>query len=68
MADKEIIGKMLEKVILGQQSHEELVQVFTSMAAELGVEKKAPEPEPEPEPAPEPTSGDDENKSSFFGA
>ena len=44
MADKEIIGKMLEKVILGQQSHEELVQVFTSMAAELGVEKKAPEP------------------------
>ena len=76
MTDKEIIGEMLEKVILGQHSHEDLVQVFTSMAAELGVEKKAPEPEPvpepvpepEPEPAPEPASEDDENKSSFFGA
>ena len=72
MTDKEVIRAMLDKVILGHQSQSELIEVFTSMAAELGVEKDAPEPapvpEPEPEPEPEPASEDDENKSSFFGA
>lgn len=72
MADKEAIQDMLEKVVRGHHSHGKLVEVFVSMAAELGVEQKAPEPapapEPEPEPAPEPAPEDDENKSSFFGA
>lgn len=58
MADKEVIQAMLEKVVLGQESRNDLIEVFTSMAAELGVEQSAPEPEPEPE--------DDEKKSSFF--
>lgn len=72
MLDKEVIQDMLEKVVRGRQSHEKLVEVFVSMAADLGVEQKAPEPEPTPEPAPEPTPEpapeDDENKSGFFGA
>jgi|TARA_R110000796_G_scaffold36099_6_gene92341 hypothetical protein len=60
MSDKKVIQAMLEKVILGQESRDELVEVFTSMAAELGVEKSVPTPDPEPEPE------DDEKKSSFF--
>lgn len=74
MADKEKIQAMLEKVVLGTESRNDLIEVFTSMAADLGVEQKAPEPAPEPapvpepEPEPEPASEDDENKSSFFGA
>ena len=72
MADKEAVQAMLDKVVRGIESREDLIEVFTAMAAELGVEQKAPEPEPEPEPAPvpepEPASEDDENKSSFFGA
>jgi|TARA_B110000902_G_C14094784_1_gene508340 hypothetical protein len=60
MSDKKVIQAMLEKVILGQESRDELIEVFTSMAAELGVEKSAPTPDPEPEPE------DDEKKSSFF--
>ena len=70
MSDKEAIQEMLDKVVLGTESRDDLIVVFTSMAAELGVEQKAPEPapEPSPEPVPEPASEDDENKSSFFGA
>ena len=66
MLDKEVIQDMLGKVVRGHQSHQELVEVFTAMAADLGVEQKAPEPVPEPEPEPAPE--DDENKSGFFGA
>lgn len=66
MADKEAVQAMLDKVVRGIESREDLIEVFTSMAAELGVEQKAPEPVPEPEPEPAPE--DDENKSSFFGA
>ena len=33
MSDKKVIQAMLEKVILGQESRDELVEVFTSMAA-----------------------------------
>jgi hypothetical protein len=60
MSDKKVIQAMLEKVILGQESRDELIEVFTSMAAELGVEKSDPTPDPEPEPE------DDEKKSNFF--
>lgn len=66
MADKELIQAMLEKVIRGTESRNDLIEVFTSMAADLGVEQKKPEPVPEP--APEPDPKDDENKSSFFGS
>jgi len=68
MLDKAVIQDMLEKVVRGRQSHDKLVEVFVSMAADLGVEQKAPEPAPEPEPEPEPAPEDDENKTSFFGA
>lgn len=70
MADKEKIQAMLEKVVRGTESRNDLIEVFTSMAADLGVEQKAPEPAPvpEPEPEPEPAPEEDENSSSFFGA
>ena len=68
MADKEKIQAMLEKVVRGTESRNELIEVFTSMAADLGVEQKAPEPAPVPEPEPEPAPEEDENSSSFFGA
>ena len=68
MSDKEAIQEMLDKVVLGTESRDDLIVVFTSMAAELGVEQKAPEPEPEPDPEPEPAPENDENKSGFFGA
>ena len=50
MADKEVIQEMLEKVHRGTESRNDLIEVFTAMAAELGVERKAPEPAPAPEP------------------
>tara|TARA_R100001377_G_scaffold25422_2_gene13789 strand:+ start:5070 stop:5285 length:216 start_codon:yes stop_codon:yes gene_type:complete len=60
MADKEAIQAMLDKVVRGTESRDDLIEVFTSMAVELGVEKSTPDPAPEPEPE------DDEKKSSFF--
>ena len=68
MADKEAIQAMLDEVVRGTESRDSLIEVFTSMAAELGVEQKAPEPAPVPEPEPEPAPEEDENNSSFFGA
>ena len=72
MADKEAIQAMLDKVVRGTESRGDLIEVFTSMAADLGVEQKAPAPvpapEPEPVPEPEPAPEEDENNSSFFGA
>jgi len=68
MADKEAIQAMLDKVVRGTESRNDLIEVFTSMAADLGVEQKAPEPAPVPEPEPEPAPEEDENNSSFFGA
>lgn len=50
MADKEVIQEMLEKVHRGTESRNDLIEVFTAMATELGVERKAPEPAPAPEP------------------
>lgn len=52
MADKEVIQEMLEKVHRGTESRNDLIEVFTAMAAELGVERKAPEPAPAPAPEP----------------
>ena len=63
--DKVVIKDMLDKVILGTQNHEQLVEVFTAMAEALGV-KKDPVPAPAPEPVSEDEDGDDE-KRSFFG-
>ena len=63
--DKVVIKDMLDKVILGTQNHEQLVEVFTAMAQALGV-KKDPVPAPAPEPVSEDEDGDDE-KRSFFG-
>ncbi len=65
--DKVVIKDMLDKVILGTQNHEQLVEVFTAMAQALGVKK---DPVPAPAPAPEPVSEDedgDDEKRSFFG-
>tara|TARA_A100001201_G_scaffold19623_3_gene22038 strand:+ start:1410 stop:1610 length:201 start_codon:yes stop_codon:yes gene_type:complete len=64
--DKVVIKDMLDKVILGTQSHEQLVEVFTAMAEALGVKK---DPVPAPAPTPEPVSeGEDgDEKRSFFG-
>ena len=66
--DKAVIKDMLDKVILGAQSHEQLVEVFTAMAEALGVAKD-PEPAPAPAPTPEPASGEEngDEKRSFFG-
>lgn len=68
MMDKAVIKGMLDKVILGTQNHEELVEVFTAMAEALGVAKD-PEPAPAPAPTPEPASGEEngDEKRSFFG-
>tara|TARA_A100001515_G_scaffold121329_1_gene104526 strand:- start:894 stop:1094 length:201 start_codon:yes stop_codon:yes gene_type:complete len=64
--DKVVIKDMLDKVILGTQSHEQLVEVFTAMAEALGVKK---DPVPAPAPTPEPVSEDEDGdeKRSFFG-
>ena len=64
--DKAVIKDMLDKVILGTQSHGQLVEVFTAMAEALGVTK---DPEPAPAPTPEPASGEEngDEKRSFFG-
>ena len=64
--DKTVIKEMLDKVILGTQNHEQLVEVFTAMAEALGVAK---DPEPAPAPTPEPASGEEngDEKRSFFG-
>ena len=43
---------MLDKVVRGTESRGDLIEVFTSMAADLGVEQKAPAPVPVPEPEP----------------
>ena len=66
MMDKAVIKDMLDKVILGTQSHGQLVEVFTAMAEALGVAK---DPEPAPAPTPEPASGEEngDEKRSFFG-
>ena len=68
MMDKAVIKDMLDKVILGTQSHDQLVEVFTAMAEALGVAKD-PEPAPAPAPTPEPASGEEngDEKRSFFG-
>ena len=64
MLDKSVIYDMLEKVVTGIQSQDELKEVFVAMAADLEVEQGTPPPAPEPDPEPEPE--DDEKKSSFF--
>jgi hypothetical protein len=68
MMDKAVIKDMLDKVVLGTQNHEELVEVFTAMAEALGVAKD-PEPAPAPAPTSEPASGEEngDEKRSFFG-